>query len=84
MVTRRDSQQPIRGSSVGGPDRPTPRVPTGERTCAAHGCATKLSVYNAAAHCWIHAEPTPYVSRPVRRSPDEPAVIDPIVPSRVA
>ena len=36
---------------------PPPNRPTGSgRTCAAPGCSTKLSVYNASELCWQHAE----------------------------
>jgi hypothetical protein len=26
------------------------------RTCAAPGCATKLSIYNRSTHCWQHTD----------------------------
>ncbi len=36
---------------------PPPSRPTGSgRTCAAPGCTTRLSMYNASEHCWQHAE----------------------------
>jgi hypothetical protein len=29
-----------------------------DRVCEAEGCETRLSMYNAASHCWQHAEVT--------------------------
>jgi hypothetical protein len=45
----------MKGMRPGKPIRPS-RTATGERTCAAPGCATRLSVYNLKDHCWQHTD----------------------------
>jgi hypothetical protein len=34
-------------------DRPNPTYPA-DRVCDAHGCDTRLSIYNGATLCWQH------------------------------
>lgn len=40
------------------------------RVCAFDGCATVLSSYNPAEHCWTHTEPRPKIA--LGRRPAEP------------
>lgn len=51
---------------IGGVDRKA-RMFEGGRVCAAVGCGTRLSVYNAQPLCWQHEAPHPYVVRSGRR-----------------
>lgn len=43
----------LAGRLIRGTGRPSRRFPEG-RVCAAHGCGTRLSVYNRARYCWAH------------------------------
>ena len=43
------------------------RVYAGDRVCAAQGCETRLSVYNATSECWQHTEVKPFVMQVPRR-----------------
>jgi hypothetical protein len=43
------------------------RTYAGKRVCAASGCATQLSMYNASRLCWQHEPAHPYVLRIERR-----------------
>ena len=42
-----------------------------DRTCAADGCSTKLSIYNKWRYCWQHEPVHTYVARGKRRSRKE-------------
>ena len=42
-----------------------------DRTCAASGCNTKLSVYNKWDYCWQHEPVHTYIARGKRRSRKE-------------
>jgi hypothetical protein len=56
--------------------RPLPRpnrVWTTGRTCAAEGCATKLSIYNKAQLCWIHEPLKFHLARGKRKSSKQAA-----------
>lgn len=44
----------VRGAAIKGMTRPSRRFATG-RTCAKPGCETKLSQYNKAEFCHVHA-----------------------------
>lgn len=60
----------FRGQSV----RSLPRANkqyTADRTCAASGCNTKLSIYNKWEYCWQHEPVHTYVARGKRRSRKE-------------
>jgi hypothetical protein len=43
---------------------PLPRF-SSDRTCAADGCTTRLSMYNGGERCWLHTEGQPLL--PLRR-----------------
>jgi hypothetical protein len=60
----------FRGQSV----RSLPRANkqyTADRTCAASGCNTKLSIYNKWEYCWQHEPVHTYIARGKRRSRKE-------------
>lgn len=44
----------VRGAAIKGVTRPSKRFETG-RVCAKKGCPTKLSQYNKAEFCHVHA-----------------------------
>ena len=45
----------MKGSRPGKMPPPSP-TERGGRTCAAPGCATKLSIYNVSSTCWQHTD----------------------------
>jgi hypothetical protein len=45
----------VKGTRPGHLPEPTRTTSTG-RVCAADGCRTRLSVYNAGEHCWQHTD----------------------------
>jgi hypothetical protein len=47
------------------------RTYAADRTCAADGCSTKLSIYNKWQYCWQHEPVHTYVPRGKRRSRKE-------------
>jgi len=47
----------VKGTRPGHLPPPSRREEKG-RVCAAHGCNTRLSVYNLGSHCWQHGEIT--------------------------
>jgi len=46
-----------KGTRPGNLPAPSHAEPEG-RVCAHPGCETKLSIYNASAYCWQHADVT--------------------------
>jgi hypothetical protein len=61
------AEERYRGASV----RTLPRANrqyAGDRTCAAAGCETKLSIYNKWEYCWQHEPVHAYIPRGKRRS----------------
>src|SRR5665809_105180 len=64
------AEESFRGQSV----RSLPRVNKryqSDRSCAAPGCTTKLSIYNKWDYCWQHEPVHTYVARGKRRSRKE-------------
>jgi hypothetical protein len=45
----------MKGSRPGKMPQPSP-TSIGGRQCAAHGCTTRLSIYNLSSKCWQHAD----------------------------
>lgn len=61
------ADQTYRGARVRELAKPN-RTYSGNRVCAAEGCATKLSVYNKWQYCWQHEPVHSYVPRGKRRT----------------
>jgi hypothetical protein len=61
------AEERYRGASVRMLPRPN-RQYAGDRTCAAPGCETKLSIYNKWDYCWQHEPVHAYIPRGKRRS----------------
>jgi hypothetical protein len=61
-VTPESETEHPRGTAIPATGR-SPRRAPGGRTCAQTGCETRLSVYNRAERCWIHAEVRAYAPR---------------------
>jgi hypothetical protein len=64
------ADESLRGQSV----RSLPRANKqyrADRTCAAPGCSTKLSIYNKWDYCWQHEPVHTYIARGKRRSRKE-------------
>ncbi len=46
----------MKARKPGGRERPSRVASTALRTCAAAGCQTRLSIYNAKDRCWQHTD----------------------------
>jgi hypothetical protein len=55
----------LRGLSAG--PRRASRTYTRKRVCAAEGCSTLLSMYNASRLCWQHEPSHPFILRIERK-----------------
>lgn len=64
------SDTSLRGARIRELPRANRTYPAG-RTCAADGCATRLSIYNRSELCWQHEPVHAYISRGKRRSRKE-------------
>ena len=64
------AEESFRGQSVRSLPRANKRYQA-DRTCAAPGCRTKLSIYNKWDYCWQHEPVHTYVARGKRRSRKE-------------
>jgi hypothetical protein len=64
------AEESFRGQSVRSLPRANKRYQA-DRTCAAPGCRTKLSIYNKWEYCWQHEPVHTYVARGKRRSRKE-------------
>ncbi len=61
-----DDSIPLRGKGPTSGARRN-RVYADDRVCAAQGCTTRLSVYNASAECWQHTDVKPFVLQVPRK-----------------
>jgi hypothetical protein len=64
------AEESFRGQSVRSLPRANKRYQA-DRTCAAPGCRTKLSIYNKWEYCWQHEPVHTYIARGKRRSRKE-------------
>jgi hypothetical protein len=64
------AEESFRGQSVRSLPRANKRYQA-DRSCAAPGCNTKLSIYNKWEYCWQHEPVHTYVARGKRRSRKE-------------
>lgn len=64
------AEESFRGQSVRSLPRANKRYQS-DRSCAASGCNTKLSIYNKWDYCWQHEPVHTYVARGKRRSRKE-------------
>jgi hypothetical protein len=64
------AEEGYRGQSVRSLPRANKRYQA-DRTCAAPGCRTKLSIYNKWDFCWQHEPVHTYIARGKRRSRKE-------------
>jgi hypothetical protein len=61
-----DGQVALRGRAPAHASRRN-KVYEDGRVCSAHGCETRLSVYNASTECWQHTEVRPFILQVPRR-----------------
>jgi hypothetical protein len=66
---RKVPEERFRGASVRTLPKPNTRYRP-DRTCAAAGCATKLSIYNKWDYCWQHEPVHAYIPRGKRKRRD--------------